>query len=148
MIVFAPSYDTTTSISVDSIYRLHTYNVSLQSSTLKHTLLDVSAAETFKWQGFGIFTNALTVIVPQKNIVVLKSHVGYGAYNITKYMDGQKGIMTTPAYTGGLASTDISHFYNIKNTYNITVNIKVLDFLGSPFVVFQSQNDDKWINSK
>jgi hypothetical protein len=62
-------------------------------------------------------------------------------------MDGQRGIMTTPAYTGGLASTDISHFYDIKNTYNITVDIKVLDFLGSPFVVFQSQNDDKWINS-
>uniref|UniRef100_A0A914ZE24 IgGFc-binding protein N-terminal domain-containing protein n=1 Tax=Panagrolaimus superbus TaxID=310955 RepID=A0A914ZE24_9BILA len=62
-------------------------------------------------------------------------------------MDGQKGFMITPGFTGGMASTDVSHFYNIQYPYNISVNVKVKAFRGNPYVVFQSQNIDKWINT-
>uniref|UniRef100_A0AC34FQ40 IgGFc-binding protein N-terminal domain-containing protein n=1 Tax=Panagrolaimus sp. ES5 TaxID=591445 RepID=A0AC34FQ40_9BILA len=145
MIIFPSSYDTMTSVSVDSIYRLRTNNVSLKVSTFKDSLADISTFGINK--SISIFTNALIVVVPPKNIVVVNSHTSQGVINITKDMEGQKGYMATPGFTGGMASPNIYHFYDIQSAYNISVNVAVKEFRGNPYVVFQSQNSDKWINT-
>uniref|UniRef100_A0AC35EW03 Uncharacterized protein n=1 Tax=Panagrolaimus sp. PS1159 TaxID=55785 RepID=A0AC35EW03_9BILA len=123
-----------------------TSNTSLTflSTINKNELFKINDSEASQWQNIGIYTPALSVIVPPltkfsihfSNVYPQQPHYNTGNFQ-------QKGIMTSPSYCGFMDTFFGSKLYNFQFADNTNVELNFIKFYGNNFPVLKIAEENK-----
>uniref|UniRef100_A0A914PNR9 CUB domain-containing protein n=1 Tax=Panagrolaimus davidi TaxID=227884 RepID=A0A914PNR9_9BILA len=113
---------------------------SFKSAVNDIQLFEIDASEASKWQSFGIYTPALSIIAPSSSgISVHLTNADQNLARIIVISDGtQKGEMTSPSYNGFMYKFDTQLLYQtltFEPNAKFVVDFVIKEILGSPNIM-------------
>uniref|UniRef100_A0A914YTJ4 IgGFc-binding protein N-terminal domain-containing protein n=1 Tax=Panagrolaimus superbus TaxID=310955 RepID=A0A914YTJ4_9BILA len=128
MILLASQYDPLTSIFINKIEGINSDSLILKSAVNNNKIAEIPSADTKNWLNFGMYSLALTAVIPEGNTVILSTNVQRNITNLQKdrCQHIQKGVLVSPGYTGTEFSNRAEDIYDIAFVQINLIEFKVI----------------------